>query len=268
VTPEPLQAVTQDLHRRTIHVMPRFGRIDTPAGAYFAADDGIISQTGRPVQPRFVWDVSEPDMAAHGALLTDAAYTDFVDFDPVVTRPLTDTTGAEPAFPFNVWTPARTHATNRLTTAEGTSERLVVAPAQFRRTHDSASGTRGLERRFDTLTYDLYYSTSADWTPPTIWQVRLDKTALGGEFWVEATDPSGVQRVAITHTTGDGVWQTVELQLVGGYTWQALMPFFAPDTLDFIAQVVDGAGNVAISTDKGRLFSHRTGRVYLPLLGR
>ncbi|MFQ5857873.1 MAG: hypothetical protein ACE5LU_19895, partial [Anaerolineae bacterium] len=115
---------------------------------------------------------------------------------------------------------------------------------------------------------DLYYSTSTDWTPPTIWQVRLEKTALGAEFWVEATDPSGVERVTVTYTRGDGQWVTEDLHLAGGFTWQALLPSSEAGTPELIAQAVDGAGNVAMSVDKGQLFGRRSYRVYLPSVMR
>ncbi|MFQ5858278.1 MAG: hypothetical protein ACE5LU_21960, partial [Anaerolineae bacterium] len=169
VTLEPMELVRQDLYRRSVRLEPRFERVDTPAGSYFTADDGTISRPGRPVQPRFTWNIRRPEFAAHGALLTHATYTDFLHFDPLITRPLTDTADTEPTFPFDVWTPARPHVINRLTTADGTSEQLVVVPGQFKPA--SPSSSHGVERRYDSLTYDLYYSTSTDWTPPTIWQV-------------------------------------------------------------------------------------------------
>lgn len=263
VTEESMEAVGSDLYKRTVHLAPGFEHVNTPAGDYFAADDGTISRPGRPVQPRFTWGIQEPELAAHGALWVTATYTEFHNFDPVITRPLTDTTGPEPAFPFDLWAPARLHTINRLQTADGTSEQLVVIPGQFKNDHPASGLTYGVERRYDSLTYDLYYSTSPDWTPPTIWQVHYEKTALGAEFWVDVTDPSGIERVVVTYTTGDGEWETAELQLVEGFSWQALMPFFEPDTLDFVVQAVDGAGNVAMSVDKGRLFGRRSHTFYL-----
>ncbi|MFQ5593016.1 MAG: hypothetical protein ACE5HA_02590, partial [Anaerolineae bacterium] len=279
VTEEAMEAVSNDLYKRTLHVEPQFERVETPAGSYLSADDGTLSRPGRPVQPRFAWGIQEPELEAHGALWTAATYTALYDFDPVITRPLTDTTLTEPTFPFHIWAPARLHTINRLQTTDGTLERLVVIPGQFKndRSYDpptasknrpSSGLTYGVERRFDSLTYDLYYSTSPDWEPPPIWQVRYEKTALGVEFWVDVTDPSGVERVVVTYTTADGVWQTLELQLVEGFSWQVLMPFFEPDTLDYIVQAVDGAGNVAVSVDKGRLFGRQSHMVYLSPLMR
>ncbi|MFQ5342184.1 MAG: hypothetical protein ACE5F6_11630, partial [Anaerolineae bacterium] len=263
VTEEAMETVGSDLYKRTLHLEPRFQRVETPAGSYLSADDGTLSRPGRPVQPRFAWGIQEPELEAHGALWTAATYTALHDFDPVITRPLTDTTLTEPGFPFHIWTPARLHTINRLQTADRMSERLVVIPGQFKNDHTSSGLTYGVERRYDSLTYDLYYSTSPDWAPPTIWQVRYENTALGVEFWVDVTDPSGVERVVVTYTTGDGTWQAAELQLVEGFSWQVLMPFFAPDTLDYIVQAVDVAGNVAMSVDKGRLFGRRSQTLYL-----
>lgn len=259
----PWEVVRGNLQRRTVQLEPRFDQVHTPAGSYFTADDGTVSRPGRPIQPRFVWNVRAPEVEAHGALLTHATYTTIPDFDPVVTRPLTDTVHAEPGFPFSRWTPARLHAINRLSTVDGTLEQLVVIPGQFQNQHPSTQLTYGVERRYDTLTYDVYYSTSPDWTPPAIWQVRYEKTASGTVLWVEATDPSGIERAVVTYTTGDGEWVTEELQRVGGFTWRGSGPFLDADTLDFMVQVVDGAGNVALSTDKGRLFGRRAHQFYL-----
>ncbi|RME44712.1 MAG: hypothetical protein D6791_12565, partial [Chloroflexi bacterium] len=266
VTAGPMEVAATGLYRRTLTIEPDFERVDTSTGSYFKANDGTISRPGRPVQPRFTWGIREPEMDAHGALWVAATYTEFHGFDPVVTHPVTDTAGTEPAFPFSVWSPARLHAVNRFQTASGLSEHLVVVPGQYRNDYSSPGGTAGVERRYDSLTYHLYYSTSDDWRPPTIWQVRYEKTALGAEFWVDVTDASGVERVVVTYTRGDGTWVSEELQHVGGISWQALLPYFETDVLDFVAQAVDGAGNVAMSVDRGRLFGRRSQQMYLSLV--
>lgn len=265
VFPGPIQAAGERLWKRGIRLVPTYKRMDTPLGSYFVADDGVVSRPGRPIQPRFTWGVREPEIMAHGAVLTDAEYTDVADFDPLITRPLTDTTRSEPDFPFSAWSPARMHTINRLSTDDGISEQLVIVPGQFKNARPFSAGPAyGLERLYEAVTYDLYYSTSPDWTQPTIWRVRYEKRFEDrAEVWVDVTDPNGIERVVLAYTTGDGEWDVKDLQLVDGFSWMALLTGFSPDTLDYVIQAVDRAGNVAVSVDKGRLFGRRAQSMYL-----
>ena len=257
--PSPLQEVAPGLAVSRIEVSPRFRPVSTPEGVYFSADDGIAAWPGRPVQPRVVIDLTEPDQAAHGVLLVAAQFRELRGFDPLVAQPRTEKVTPEPYYPPTTWWPRRLAAINRMALAGVPTERLIVVAGQYR--------SPGVERLYSRLTFEVYYSNAADFRPPFIWQVEFMDTPQGADFNVWAVDRSGIQRAVVTYTLGDGQWQSLELQDVGmGTHWFGFVPRLDGQNLEFFVQVVDRAGNVAVHTDKGRLFRQYAG--YLPVVRR
>jgi hypothetical protein len=123
----------------------------------------------------------------------------------------------------------------------------------------------GIERRFEVMTYTVYYSTTQDTTPPSIWAVQ---NLLGDDQFtiqVEATDFAGVRRVVVAHTSGDGVWRTTDMTQSTGDEdfWTVSLPL--GPTIEYFIQAVDEAGNVAISSNKGRYFVIPQ-KTYLPIV--
>jgi hypothetical protein len=167
---------------------------------------------------------------------------------------VTDTTDSlvEPAYDFREWVPAAWDLVNSLQTAEGPSQRLVVIPAQFSATANDV----GTMRVFDELSYTVYYSDSADVWPPTFWVVGdyRDTDDDARQIVVEVTDQSGVGRVGIGYTTGDGWWHTLDLTRLTGDPdiWTGSLP--DAENLRFFVQAVDMAGNVATETNKHNYF--------------
>jgi parallel beta-helix repeat protein len=220
---------------------------------------------GQPIQPRTSLSVVLTDTMARGAVFEGGRYQIFHNFDPVVTRVITEEIRRreEPSFDFKEWTPSTWELINSVRTPEGWQQQLVVIPAQYKATTDY----EGVERRFEVMTYTVYYSMTKDTIPPSIWVVRqmVDTEMITVE--VEVTDFSGVARVVAAYTTGDGVWRTVDLaQSPDPNTWVGLLPSRAG--LEYLVQVVDGGGNVAISDNKGRYFGLPPCQMYLPLVVR
>jgi hypothetical protein len=158
--------------------------------------------------------------------------------------------------------PAIWELINSVRTADGLQQRLVVIPAQYRALNDQT----GVERRFEEILYTVYYSTSRDTTPPSIWTVR---NLSGGSHFtveVEATDFSGVRRTVVAYTSGDGVWQTADMARDPGDEdfWTATLPL--TPTVEYFVQAVDEAGNVAVSDNKGRYFKFEPYIFYLPIM--
>jgi hypothetical protein len=122
-----------------------------------------------------------------------------------------------------------------------------------------------VERRSTEITYTVYYSTTRDTIPPSIWEVRTLPGQDAVRVEVEVTDFSGVVRTVVAYTAGDGIWQTVELtQSPDPNLWVGVLPKHA--RLEFFVQTVDGGGNVAIHDNKGRYFVLNPARLYLPLI--
>jgi hypothetical protein len=219
---------------------------------------------GQPIQPRMSLDISVPGTVASGAIFEGGRYQTIQDFDPVVTRVITDQARIqEPGYLLPGWMPASWDLINSVPTAEGLQQRLVVIPAQYRATTDRV----GVERLFEEITYTVYYSTTQDIVPPSIWFVRSTRDAETVRLGVEVTDFSDVARVAMAHTTGDGLWQTVDLvRSADPRVWEGSLPLRAG--LEYFVQAVDRGGNVAIHDNKGRYFGLPPYRIYMPLAAK
>jgi hypothetical protein len=181
--------------------------------------------------------------------------------DPLISLPVTDTTAIEPAFEAQAWFPSNPWAINRLSDAA----RLVVVPAQFHGDQDS-----GTLRRFTVLEFQVYYTDTAstDFAPPAIWTVEGVALKDEADFWVSAEDTSGIQRVVMVHTRDGSHWQSRDLEYdTNRDRWETHLAGLADQFIYFI-QVVDGAGNVTVTSNKGLFFEPTRNEVYLPLVLR
>jgi len=232
-------------------------------GTYYSIQGEVEVNEGQPIQPRTSLSITLAGTMARGAVFEGGRYHTFHNFDPVVTRVITDQaqTREEPGFGFKEWTPSTWDLINSVRTPEGWQQQLVVIPAQYRATTDWL----GVERRFDVMTYTVYYSTTKDTIPPSIWVVSQLEGTETITVEVEVTDFSGVTRVAVAYTTGDGLWQTIDLaQSANPNAWVGSLPSRAG--LEYFVQAVDGGGNVAINDNKGWYFGLPPYRTYFPLI--
>lgn len=145
----------------------------------------------------------------------------------------------------------------------GEQDHLVVVPAQFLGHQDE-----GVERPFTVLTFTVAYSDSIDLTPPAIWEV--ESVLLGGTttFKVSADDASGIARVLVTYSTDDENWQSADLTYTA-YTdrWEKSLSGLTEEASYFI-QVMDAAGNITVSDNKGQYFAPEKRAIYLPIVLR
>jgi hypothetical protein len=187
------------------------------------------------------------------------------DFDPVVVSPvnytLTQTT--EPPFDEPGWYPGVPVGLQN----QGGRTSLVAQMGQY-------DPSAGQARLYGTMALDLYYSLSADQTPPqfTVVDGLYDRATGQVNLKVGATDPAGVQRAVATYTRGDGRWNSVELDFDASlHKWTGSLP--GDTNSRYFVQVVDGAGNVAQMTNKGQYYAPAVAptsatSVYLPLVLR
>lgn len=252
----------QGLITRTVTITPTFSEVTTDAGHFFSVGGEVQANGGRPIQPRVSLNIAEPGGRVRGVLFLEGHYTDIENFDPVITRPVTDTALAEPAFVQEGWYPSRLAAVNRIPTATGLLERLVVVPGQYR--------NPGIERLWDQLTYEVYYSTDADMSRPIIWQTSAGQVPGHASFSVDATDDSGIERVLATYSLGDGRWDSLDLNYSaeGDRWWGVLALDSSKSVVSYFVQAVDSAGNVAVRNNKGLFFEPVTYQVYLPVMLR
>jgi hypothetical protein len=239
----------------------------TGNGDYFALDSEIQASPGRPVQPRASLPLSSTvgaGLKPHGVLLWSAAFDDYADFDPFISRPVSETAQAEPDLQVGAWLPAKGWALNRF----GDSPRLVVVGGQFSR-DDGAENENdlGVERVYSSMELRPYYSDQDDdYLPPVIWDVTRSCRADQLQVAVETEDESGIHAVVVTHRppaeleapAASGSWSSFELSDGDGDgVWTGALPVSNLETclkISFFVQAVDEAGNVQMSGNKGRFF--------------
>jgi hypothetical protein len=126
-----------------------------------------------------------------------------------------------------------------------------------------------MERLYTALVLMVYYADSADYAPPAIWSVDSEVWDGTATLLVEASDDeSGVAHVWVTYEHAPGQWMSVELiPAANGELWEGTVSS-SLDEFSYLVQVVDGAGNVSTSSNKGLYFAAQPERVYLPTVFR
>jgi hypothetical protein len=125
------------------------------------------------------------------------------------------------------------------------------------------------------MSLDSYYSSSPDTEPPGIDHVDgLFHEGSGiGDLKVESSDSSGVIRVVVAYTHGQGAWYSKDLSYQDAMLkWTGTISATAGTR--YFVQVVDGAGNVAVDDNKGQYHElspavrsiDESSRIYLPLI--
>ena len=140
----------------------------------------------------------------------------------------------------------------------------MLTPAQFKGNQDN-----GTLRRFTTLDFEVYYAdtTVMDYAPPAIWKVDGLVFMNAAHFWVVAQDSSGIQRVVMVYTQDGMNWQSADLINTSQDHWETTLPAAKGQFIYFV-QVVDGAGNVTVTANKGLFFEPARHDVYLPVVMR
>jgi hypothetical protein len=239
---------------------------DPQMGTYFFIDDQPEINMGQPIQPRTSANISLPDWIAHGVLFKDGSYTTYTNFNPTITAVITDGIGSqvnEPKFDIPTWTPSSWDVINSVRLVTGLEQLLVLVPAQYK----PETPTTGTERVFDSLSYTVYYANinEKDFLPPFIWEIELSRANIfNGNISVTVFDRSGIEKVVVTMTRGDGQWITQELT-GSGSSWQGIVSNI--EDVTFFLQAVDKAGNVAIADNKGNYYTFPY-NVFLPLIIR
>jgi hypothetical protein len=266
-----LSAAAIDVSVGTVPLSPTLH--STTDGQYYAIDGEIQASPGRPIQPKT--SLSIPPFSGkspHGAVLWQATFSDTTGFDPVITRPVTDVTLAEPDFWIGGWFPAKPWAVNRF----GDEPQLVLVGGQFKDANPADGQGLGTERIYTDMTLLVYHSDlDHDYLPPTIWDSWALPVGKGIQVVVQTEDASGIEAVFATYqllheigaqATSSGEWNSVPLSRVKSSSiWTGPIPGGDMGTIFFV-QVVDKAGNVQMGGNKGIFFQAQAPGVYLPIL--
>ncbi|RME85506.1 MAG: hypothetical protein D6775_02620, partial [Caldilineae bacterium] len=262
--------------RLSFNLAGTFGDNEETGQGHFPDLDGhVIFSAGAPIQPQFYADVSAPQAGTlRGTLFLGGVYTDVAGYDPVIARPHNEyiTDLSEPGFSATGWWPPTAMALQNSDTVSDTADTVILSLGQYH-------AQEGTMRLYSQMSLSGLYSNSDDTTPPAIGRIgAVYDPELGmGRIKVEATDPSGIARVVVAMTQGDGVWQSQELAYDPA-AQKARGVFTGTMGTTFFVQVADGAGNVAVDNNKGRNYilqgplpfapGSNAVSLYLPLLVR
>ena len=88
------------------------------------------------------------------------------------------------------------------------------------------------------------------------------------DFRVSAEDTSGIQRVVMVYTRDGSEWGSHDLSYnTDRDLWETHLTELVDQFIYFV-QVVDGAGNVTVTSNKGLFFEPKRYAIYLPLILR
>jgi hypothetical protein len=235
------------------NLSPNFQKVDLgAAGAYYTVDGQSQATSGRPIEPITGIDLPQGPNGetARGIVITGLQSTDESPFTAAFTAPVVDT--SSPATPSNAPFPASIHNLTTVQTTNGVHQRAMFMPAQFIPDPAQPVGT-GTERRYTQLIGFVPFSSSADMTPPTIVDTRAATVGGVTTFAVDAREiaPDAVKRVIVVYKTPlSGQWLSLDLvQGAGTNTWTSSAA--ATGQIQYVVYAIDGAGNVAVTTNKG-----------------
>jgi hypothetical protein len=238
-----------------LSVSPTLQAKSSPFGTYYASDD-IVSTNYRPVEPSTSTDVTQSTLIAHGALVTQLSSTDYPNVDAAFSMPTIDrsATAPEPVFRDAVF-PTKIQTVETYNDPRGRRQRLVLVVGQFASDPALASG-HGRQRNFTQVGARVYYAppSATDFTPAQFGLVQGSQIGSQAAFSIHVSDDSGtgVKRVLVGYHDG-GTWKFVDLQQSAADLWTGGGPTSTTDP-EFFVQAVDGAGNVSVTSYKGRYY--------------
>ncbi|MDX6372182.1 MAG: hypothetical protein QOD98_1170, partial [Nocardioidaceae bacterium] len=214
----------------------------------------------RPILPRTSTYATVAGQTAHDALITELTTTVSDTTPGVSTADVGGAPAQEPNDYESMSFPSTFTNVTTYTTPDGPRQDLVLVPAHVQSDTDPVTGqTTGTTELFDHTRAEVFYSNSSDTTRPTFTLPGASRTATSATFTIPVTDTSQVKRVVVLYqTTEGGTWtvlDSADAELTqSGTTWTGTGPAAGlTGTLRWIVQAVDGAGNVAISTNRGAM---------------
>jgi hypothetical protein len=209
---------------------------------------GTLSVFYRPTQPEISRDVTVPGTTAKGVWIRGLTTHTVDNVKPVKPYPLVRSADDKPAKDYpNIFFPAAIATINRDAYFGAEHDNVVVNLGKFF-PHDT--GDTGTEQVVDSVSLDVGYSNSNDWTAPQITQTGAVETSPGHfTAFVRATDASGLRRVAVMYNDGSPNWTVVPLtQQAGSDLWTASFVATSPIVVD--SEVQDNVGLVGYSFNK------------------
>lgn len=248
-----------------------FTQVSTPWGNYFQLDGHINTQSDVPIQPQlYVRLVPPPGQWLRGVVFTGGSYYTST-INPVIDVATNEyvTTTSEPAFQSEGFYPPVPFSLQTNDVISRADTALTVVMGQY----NSASN---VQRLYNNLQYDVYFSALSDEVGPTIPSVDgyYNTRTAQATFKVEANDALTVTRVLVAYTVGAGSWSSHDLSYnPATHKWSGLVPGIRGAS--YYVQAVDSAGNATAVSRKGGYFALESVDlpveqwfIYLPLVIR
>ncbi len=232
----------------------------TTGSFYTVIGQDPLAADNRPIQPRTTLDITQAGRVSHGALITALASNDVPNFEVQFASPTIDLSANEPVIVSRdlAWPSFLQNITSftgrDVSGANVDRQKLVLATGQWFST--SPTNPRiGTQRLFTAVKGRVFYrpASDTDFTAPTI--VSTSTVNVGGtvNFTVKATDANGIKRALVLYLDGP-TWRSLDLAASTTGTFEGATPTTSA-SLDYFVQVVDGSGNVGVSSNKAALFN-------------
>ena len=187
-------------------------------GQYFTNGGQVQAPNYRPLQPFVTLGAARSGLTAHGVLIDALSSSDVPGFNPDNVRPTVDLSAnePEPQFAEEAW-PEKVPTLVSLSGAGGLQQSLNLTTGQFFTDADTHSG---VERLWTHVGGRVTYSTSSDFTPPSIDSVDAfvanGLVTFTGHF-SDLTETGAAGTVALAQVVydvdGAGHWHALPLQL-------------------------------------------------------
>lgn len=261
--PPPLHTdPATNLQATSFDVSPTFTPVTTANGKYYKADNGFQSTPRRPLEPLVSLDVTQPGtLVAHGAMinLLNSPAADETNFNAVFSQVTTDNSADDPTLAGVNTFPSKIQAISTFSGVSTRKQRLNLIVGLFRSDGPTLAGI-GTHRRYTRVAGDVLYSTSNDWTPPTLGELQTLRVGTLGNIGLATTvtdldqngAPGTVKEVVVLYRDCNGVWRTSTMSPAGGNRWAGggLVTPAGCQNIDYYLEAADAAGNVAVSSKK------------------
>jgi hypothetical protein len=248
-----------------VSIAPSFVKKTSKGGGAFyeatapgTATNGLQVTQYRPIEPRLSVDVTPVGAnVAHGVLVTTLASQDEA-IVPAMARPVIDLTANEPPPPAgDVSFPTTFQNLTTFNTPQGQRQHVVFMPGQFFR-DSSWEGAGGVQRKFTSIGAEVKYSASDDFKAPLLTNVDAVLNTTTGQLTITLTandeTQGNIKKVLVLVKDGSGTWSSHELTSTDGINYAATFAVTGTQ-IEYFAQAMDAAGNVGVTTNKGRYFS-------------
>ena len=231
-------------------------------GTYYTAN-GQLPQTSpnEPIQPRLEVPVAPrtDGLVAHGVVIENLTSYDQAGINPVYDTPIADQSAfnPEPAVSASAF-PAALQSVSGTVTPAGRRDTVVLIPGQFQ--SDGSSAGAGTQRLFPHVSASVLSSNATSSTAPQITGVSGSIQGGSASFSVSTPDTDVIRAVLLLLPgagTAPQAWQHVELVKGPNGTWVGTAPVASGVTVvgSYFVQLVNAAGNVGVSSNKGRDYS-------------